>query len=491
MVDALQGIGAVVSIQLLSRAVTFVLNILVARLASPTAYGIGFVELQLYSNLALFLTKEGFRKVALRADGEAAASLQSSVNLAWCGALVAFVVSVPLACYWLYTTEPEKAVASYIAAVTLMAGASVLEAVGEPFLVAALLAQDFRSRALGEGVALSARTVAMLGIVATLDDLPLAFAASQVLYSIIWVAWFMRLSRNSVGPPSHLENGGAVLPFHRALLLDFGGMVLVKLALTEGEKVMLIRLFTGDDRGVYALVSNLGSIVLRLLFAPTEEIAYSAFSAKGSTDSQGSLLRALLMLQGGVGWLLMCFGPGFAALVIRIFYGKQWAASAAPTVLAAYLMQLFFMALNGILEAYMYSKATPEWVRMCNACQLFISLVLVAVAYLARSLGPVALVLANCTSMMMRVILCAVFVYRQRTLSFADLRLGPLARLFGLFLASGLSCSLLVPKVEEPMPWLRVITALGAAGITVLASAFLCRGQLKQVVQEIRSRKSE
>ena len=39
MADLFTGIGAVVSTQVLSRALTFLLHVLVARLASPSAYG--------------------------------------------------------------------------------------------------------------------------------------------------------------------------------------------------------------------------------------------------------------------------------------------------------------------------------------------------------------------------------------------------------------------------------------------------------------------
>ncbi|OLQ14762.1 hypothetical protein AK812_SmicGene1085 [Symbiodinium microadriaticum] len=65
MADVLKGIGAVVSTQILSRAVT------------------------LLSNLDLFVAKEGFRKVALRAastEAEQHEAQQSSANLGWLGA---------------------------------------------------------------------------------------------------------------------------------------------------------------------------------------------------------------------------------------------------------------------------------------------------------------------------------------------------------------------------------------------------------------------
>eukprot|EP00439_Symbiodinium_sp_Y106_P072298 s711_g13.t1 len=130
MADVLKGIGAVVSTQILSRAVTFLLNVLVARLASPDAYGVGYVSLQLLSNLDLFVAKEGFRKVALRAastEAEQQNGQQSSANLGWLGATSGAILAGPLAFHWL-RSAPHSASFSYQGAVLLTIVASVLEA---------------------------------------------------------------------------------------------------------------------------------------------------------------------------------------------------------------------------------------------------------------------------------------------------------------------------------------------------------------------------
>ncbi|CAD7944159.1 unnamed protein product [Amoebophrya sp. A25] len=54
-----------------------------------------------------------------------------------------------------------------------------------------------------------------------------------------------------------------------------------KLVLAEGEKVLLLLWFSDAPEvwGTYALITNLGSLVLRLLFAPVEDVAYAFFSA--------------------------------------------------------------------------------------------------------------------------------------------------------------------------------------------------------------------
>ena len=58
-----------------------------------------------------------------------------------------------------------------------------------------------------------------------------------------------------------------------------------KLLLAEGEKVVMVALgpsrsFTAADQGVYAVVSNLGSLVARFAFQPLEEAAYAVFGER-------------------------------------------------------------------------------------------------------------------------------------------------------------------------------------------------------------------
>ncbi|OLQ14770.1 Protein RFT1-like [Symbiodinium microadriaticum] len=281
------------------------------------------------------------------------------------------------------------------------------------------------------------------------------------------------------------------LRHHRALLIEFAGMVVLKLALTEGEKMLLLVLFTERDWGVFGLVSNLGSIVLRLLFAPIEEIAYSVFSAgdaKNTRDTQTTMLRALLLLQGGVGWLGLCYGPHFAALAVRLLYGQSWADSEAPSVLAAYCVFLFCSAANGILEAFMYSQCPPEWVRQCNFWQVEGGLDAEPVESaegVCRSWGPVALVLANSLAMLLRSALGLAFAGRHLEPSFAQLSLGPVAKLLGLLLAGSLA-SWLVPPVGSP---LRICLAVLVAALSISLSLAVCRHELLATVRAVRRSK--
>jgi oligosaccharide translocation protein RFT1 len=50
------------------------------------------------------------------------------------------------------------------------------------------------------------------------------------------------------------------------------------LVLSEGSKLALVGFESSYNQGVYGLVANLGSLVVRLLFTPIEEAAFTAFS---------------------------------------------------------------------------------------------------------------------------------------------------------------------------------------------------------------------
>ncbi len=63
------------------------------------------------------------------------------------------------------------------------------------------------------------------------------------------------------------------------LVSSFGSQAILKHILTIGDK--LIALATGlsnDSKGIYSLVSDLGSLVARIIFHPIEEMSRSLFS---------------------------------------------------------------------------------------------------------------------------------------------------------------------------------------------------------------------
>jgi oligosaccharide translocation protein RFT1 len=61
-----------------------------------------------------------------------------------------------------------------------------------------------------------------------------------------------------------------------------------KLVLAEGSKVVLVAVESSRAAGVYALVSNLGSLLVRTLLQPLEDVAFTAFSRCGGQGQAGA-----------------------------------------------------------------------------------------------------------------------------------------------------------------------------------------------------------
>ncbi len=154
----------------------------------------------------------------------------------------------------------------------------------------------------------------------------------------------------------------------------------------------------GHLQGVYGLVSNLGSLVVRTLFQPLEEAAFAAFSAwgaeakagtpapasantaeesvSGKTKTSGNsssssdeaagaklqpLLRALSPMVKAVallGLLAAAFGPSYSYVLLRLVYGTRWSETEAPAVLAAHSVYVLLLALNG--------GCTVNWWAQCQ-----------------------------------------------------------------------------------------------------------------------------
>ncbi|KAF8821389.1 hypothetical protein IE077_002092, partial [Cardiosporidium cionae] len=81
---------------------------------------------------------------------------------------------------------------------------------------------------------------------------------------------------------------------HLQLASQYLVLAAEKLLLSEGEKLILMGLFRSSQWGLYSVVTNISSIILRLIFAPVEEIASVKFTSgkTSSVDSSIALLAA-------------------------------------------------------------------------------------------------------------------------------------------------------------------------------------------------------
>ena len=117
------------------------------------------------------------------------------------------------------------------------------------------------------------------------------------------------------------------------LVQTFSTQALLKLFLAEGEKGVLLLVGNADSQGVYGLVSSLGSLFVRIVLQPFEEIAFVAFSKKLDSqttkrkkiENEAKVFATLMRVSGMLGLLVAVHGPLYSEPAIRLLYGKRWA----------------------------------------------------------------------------------------------------------------------------------------------------------------------
>ena len=155
--------------------------------------------------------------------------------------------------------------------------------------------------------------------------------------------------------------------------------------------------------------------MVRTVFQPFEEAAFTAFSVKadGEKDraARGNLLEGLMRLVWLTALAAAAFGPSYSYVTLRVLYGAKWADTDAPTLLAYYAVYVVALAMNGLTEAFVHASAGPEQLRRINVWLVAFSVVFVAANVLCvRAFGTLGLVLAGCVSMAARTVYSLAFI---------------------------------------------------------------------------------
>lgn len=118
---------------------------------------------------------------------------------------------------------------------------------------------------------------------------------------------------------------------------------------------------------------DIGSLVARIIFQPIEEVFRVYFSktlTKSADESQESRRHALqqasmalvsmLGIQTSSTVILWVFGSAYMHIALHILLPPRYLSTSAPKVLSAWIWYIPALAINGVLEAFLSSVATPE-----------------------------------------------------------------------------------------------------------------------------------
>ncbi|KAK1580605.1 Rft protein-domain-containing protein [Colletotrichum navitas] len=472
-----RGASLLIILQIASRAVTFIANQLLLRFLTAQLLGVS-TQLEVYYLSVLFFARESLRVAVQRqetrpgaggagktksdSDGDGkddpaarlARESQAVINLGYLAVLLGCFVTVGLG--WLYLSSADDATAStpnFLLALRLYALAAVLELLSEPCFVLMQSRLRFATRASAESAATFLRCIVTLAAAfwasrARLEFGVLPFAVGQLSYGatllLIYLWSAVRLARadgfslfpSALGPRTDY----LASYFYRPTVSLASSMMaqsLVKHVLTQGDTFLVSVLSTPKSQGVYALASNYGGLLARLVLQPVEESSRSYFSRLLSSSSSSSsspssqdtqakktpsretlatasqhlhtLLRFYLLLSA----VVVSIGPVAAPPLLSLVAGSRWAGEGAGEVLAVYCYYIPLLAINGVAEAFVASVASEAQVHRQSAWMGAFSVAFGSAAFLfmrVMDLGASGLVLANCINMLCRIVWSLAFV---------------------------------------------------------------------------------
>jgi len=372
--EALAKAPMLMGLQLAAKGFNFILNVVVARRVDVRSYGVAYMDFTLAYNMVFFLVSEPLRLSAQKyypKDGSEIRELDL-IALTWrtilsFGMLIGLAVPVGLI-LMSYNHTPSV---EYSSGIGLCAFGAFLALLAEPCFTLAsvrILKEGVHARVTVEFIALSIHSLATFLFVSQNLGV-LAFAYAQVVYGlatlICW--WLYFLMRDEVQrltkPLSTIKDIGS--QELTAAFSTFCSQTVLASILIEGEKMVLIAIgISTKIRGSYSLVSNLGSLVVRIIFLPLEETAYVEFCKFRDIESRKDLSRSFavsLKLVALLGSLCAAFGPPSAWRAMDILYGPKWSRTDAPQVLALYCFYVLALALNGVSERFVKAvKQGPE-----------------------------------------------------------------------------------------------------------------------------------
>ncbi|KAI9859047.1 MAG: Oligosaccharide translocation protein rft1 [Trichoglossum hirsutum] len=483
-----QGATFLILLQIGSRALTFGVNQLLLRYLSPEHLGIS-TQLELYLISVLYFARESLRvalqrqawsyntkeeKPKTEGDGgrcdvkkavverekpplkepidanSQAGELQTIVNLSYLSIYFGIPLAFGLGKLYLRSTTPQIRETPYFRESLDMYGvAIVFELIAEPAFVVVQHKMLYKTRAMVETAATLVRClvtcgIAVLASVAKDDAGVLPFAvgqwayASTLFFMYYWQVW-MIASNGEFSlipvPISSSDKSQYIMSYYSRPLLILGASLFVQSAvkhvLTQGDSLLIATFSSLQDQGIYALASNYGSLVARMLFQPIEESSRNLFAKMLSStakdkkpdsrrvQSAANVLADIIKLYVLISIVAAALGPGVAPVLLRIFAGSRWMSVGAGVVLSTYCYYIPLLALNGVTEAFISSVATGTELHKQSVWMSVFSLGFAGAGYLFLEVlgwGAQGLVWANFVNMALRILWSSIFIadYLQR-----------------------------------------------------------------------------
>ncbi|RLN47866.1 hypothetical protein BBJ28_00018833 [Nothophytophthora sp. Chile5] len=447
------------SYRFLQRLLTFAANSFVLRRLQLSVTGAVTVRLEL-ALASIFLLRDGFRLAFLRmpsldatpSSSSSSSRLQQLVNVAWISTAISWGVASLVLAYTALSepseTEDDAILAGYPTVLAMYCGAAMIEALAEPMFVLAHASVLVSWQVAAQSAAFLVRAAVQYVGVVLLDLNLTAYGIAELAYALTLLSMFAaffwrRIQTSEANGGFALTRMGQLLPGKpedgatwchaelMTLLVPLAVQSGVKYLLAEGDKWVLTGFASLHHMGIYGLVSNLGSLVPRIVFLPIEEATKTIFSKLATAQKQQNsdakdneskrtsmteaktLLLVLLKLMNLVGLLFVCFGTSYARTLVLLLYGAEKARQGVGGALAVYCIYIPFLGINGVCEAVVHAVGDDrQLMRLNKVLGVFFAVYAFSALVFMQLLdwGTTGLILANCVNMSCRILYCLVFL---------------------------------------------------------------------------------
>nr|CCC95735.1 unnamed protein product [Trypanosoma congolense IL3000] len=266
------------------------------------------------------------------------------------------------------------------------------------------------------------------------------------------------------------------------LLLQFFRESCLRLLLAEGEHFALAAMGSTTAVGQYSVVTNLGSLVPRIVFRVWETACFTKWSrdvADGRISDASFLLFLMLRVALYFGALVLLLGPPLAKLILLRLLTRRWATPETVNALQLYCYQLPLMGWYGLLDAFVRATASTRTLQIIQRILVTQAAMYVVFCFVVLRLNlvgdPVAgLIAANGLSTALRcvtsiwILIASPDSVRQRGKQGLELR--QFASLFDRRIAAAW---FLLFGCTRVLPWFLGLTASGVFCIALVFPLFV------------------
>lgn len=443
--------------QLTTKMTTFILNSLLVRFLSPRIFGItAFLEFIL--GTALFFSREAVRMSTLRIkdvnEDEKGRSrsnvMQTAVNFAHIPIWIGFPLSIIL------TTWQYRNINSYFVelpyftwSMFLVWSSIIIELLSEPFFIANQFMLNYGTRSQFESISVTFGSVVNFLVIMGFEKWSeknnqevfeptkegvaiLAFALGKAAHSLVLLACYYYNYRKWFAPQRlfsirlmkiYSPYGKKGYYFQDDISQHFRkvySQLCFKHLLTEGDKLIINSLCSVEEQGIYSLLSNYGSLLTRLLFAPIEESLRLFLTRSLSSGDSRNLKLSMQVLKNltkfylYLSLMIVIFGPTNSSFLLQFLVGSKWSTTSVLDTIRVYCFYLPFLALNGIFEAFFQSIATGDQILKHSYFMMVFSGVFLLtswafIKYLQLSIE--GLIISNIINMSLRMTYCGLFIH--------------------------------------------------------------------------------